>query len=407
MEVLTLNCGSSSVKYALLDMPAGLKRCHGIVQRVTLDESFIEHYNHNNNKTIYHHKCPNYASAVRLVIGLLTDEDVGVLPDISKITAIGHRVVHGGENFTNPTLIDSGVIKNIEKHSQLAPLHNPANLAGIRASIELAPDIPNVAIFDTAFFTTMPPFVYIYGLPYEWYEKYGIRKYGFHGTSHFYVSRRAAALLGKEPHETNMITLHIGNGVSITALKEGAAYDHSMGFTPLEGAVMGSRCGDIDPAIPLYVMKEEKLNCEDMENILNKRSGLLGISGKYIDRRDILAAIETGDKRAQLSFEIECYRLRKYIGAYTAALGRVDTIVFTGGVGEKSFLHRGKICEGLESLGIKIDDWKNKLAVDEKKEREISTPDSLVKVFVIPTDEEVVLAKEVFTLLKNRDFLRV
>ena len=402
MKILTLNCGSSSIKYALLDMPAEIKICHGIVDRVTLSGSFIEHFDSDDKKSVYHQDCPNYPIAIKLIIGFLTSQQEGFTKELSEVNAIGHRVVHSGEYFTKPVLIDDEVIRKIEECSALAPLHNPANLAGIRATMKLISNIPNVAIFDTAFFSTMPPHVYIYGLPYEWYTKYRIRKYGFHGASHSYASRRAATLLGKQPHEVNVITLHIGNGVSITAVKRGAAYDHSMGFTPLEGAVMGTRCGDIDPSIPLYVMKKKKLGCEDMENILNRKSGLLGISGKYMDRREILKAMEVGEKRAKLSFDIECYRLRKYIGAYTAALGRVDAIVFTGGVGENSFLHRLRICDGLDLLGIRINNRKNKLAVGGQREMEISSMDSRVKVFVIPANEELVFAKEVFALLEGR-----
>ena len=258
-----------------------------------------------------------------------------------------------------------------------------------------------MAVFDTSFFTTMLPHVFIYGLPYDWYEKYHIRKYGVHGTSHRYVSRRAAILLGKKPHEVNIITLHVGNGVSITAVKSGVAYDHSMGFTPLEGAVMGTRCGDIDPGIPLYVIGQEKMGYQDMEDILNRKSGLLGISGKYVDRRDILKAMKAGDERAKLSFEVECYRLRKYIGSYAAGMGGVDAIVFTAGVGENSFLHRQKVCNGLEFLGIRLDYKKNKQAVGGQQEMEISSSSSRVKVFVIPSNEELIIAEDTFELLKS------
>jgi acetate kinase len=401
MKIMTLNCGSSSVKYALVDIPAGRTLCHGIVDRVMSNESFVEHFNSNNKQSIYYKECLTYTTAIELIIGFLTNWEAGGIKDISEVNAIGHRVVHGGEKFTKPVIIDDKVMKEIEECTELAPLHNPANLVGINAVMKLLPSIPNVAIFDTAFFTTMPPYVYIYGLPYEWYEKHHIRKYGFHGTSHFYVSRRAAILLGKMPPKVNVITLHIGNGVSITAVKGGMAFDHSMGFTPLEGAVMGTRCGDIDPAIPLYIMKKEKLGCEEMESILNRKSGLLGISGRYMDRREILEAMKAGEERAKLSFEIECYRLRKYIGAYAAGMGGVDAIIFTGGAGENSFIHRSKICEGLEFLGINIDYEKNKRAVGGGVEMEISSPDSHVKVFVIPTNEELVFAQTVFELLES------
>jgi acetate kinase len=267
--------------------------------------------------------------------------------------------------------------------------------------MEAMPNIPHFAVFDTAFLSTLPPHTYMYGIPYEWYEKFDVRKYGFHGTSHLYVSRRAAALLGRKPSEVNVITVHIGNGVSITAVKKGATYDHSMGFTPLEGAVMGTRCGDIDPAIPLVMMRQLNVNADDMEKILNTKSGLLGITGKYVDRRDIRKAAKEGDERSRLAIDVECYRLRKHIGAYVAAMNGTDCIVFTAGVGENSPLYREKICENLNSLGIAIDKEKNEQAVG-AGEREIGSRESRVKIFVIPTNEELVFAEDAVTLLQNR-----
>lgn len=332
----------------------------------------------------------------------ITDPTHGVVGTLSEISGVGHRVVHGGEKFSVSVVIDDQVKRAVEECAILAPLHNPPNLLGIRAAMKLMPEIPHVAVFDTAFLTTMPTTSTIYPVPYEWYEKYRIKRYGFHGTSHLYVSRRAAALLGKNPADMNAITLHIGNGVSVTAVRQGVAYDHSMGFTPLEGAVMGTRPGDIDPAIVLYVMEKEDLSTTEMYSILNKKSGLVGITGKHVDRRDILKAAMEGDERARLAFEIECYRLRKYIGAYYAALRRVDAVVFTAGVGENSPEHRARICEGLESLGIVIDPERNVAAVGRKAESEISTPDSKVKVFVIPTDEELVLVEDVIATLTGK-----
>lgn len=403
MKILTLNCGSSSVKYALLDMPDKVKLCHGIVDRVTVGESFIKHFKLGmKESTVSYRECRTHNIAIDLVLDYLTNPDVGGVRNLSEIRAVGHRVVHGGEKFKECTLIDEEVIKEIEECSSMAPLHNPANLAGIWAIMKLMPNTQQFAVFDTAFFTTMLPHVFTYGVPHEWYEKYHIRKYGFHGTSHRYVSKRAALLLKKEMGKINMITLHIGNGVSVTAVKHGIAYDHSMGFTPLEGAVMGTRCGDIDPAIPLYVMKLEALRCEEMEDILNRRSGLLGITGKYSDRREILKAMETGDERAKLSFDIECYRLKKYIGAYAAAMGGVDAIILTAGAGENSFLHRSSILKGLEFMGVKIDHEKNKQAAGGEDEMEISAEDSPVKVLVIPTDEELALAENVWSLIERR-----
>jgi acetate kinase len=401
MKVLTLNCGSSSVKYALFNMPGNQKLCHGLVHRVGLGGSLIEHVK-GDTQTTHGQECPTHAAAIKLVIEFLTDPERGAVKTLSEIRAVGHRVVHGGDKFASPVFIDGAVIKAIEEYSELAPLHNPINLAGIRAITDLMPGIPQIAVFDTAFFTRIPPHVFIYGVPYEWYEKYHIRRYGFHGTSHRYVAGRAAVLLGKNPEAVNLITLHIGNGVSLTAVKNGVAYDHSMGFTPLEGAVMGTRCGDIDPGMLLYVMGKENLAPQEMEAILNRKSGLLGITGKHSDRRDILRAMDAGDKRAKLSFEIECYRLRKYIGAYTAALGGVDAIVFTAGVGENSFLHREKVCEGLETLGIELSSQKNKQAVGGQKETEISEPRSRVKVFVIPTNEELMIAEDTFELVGGK-----
>ena len=402
MKILTLNCGSSSVKYSVWDMPARVKLGGGIVEKVTIGNSFIRYKALGKEEIVHHHECPTHNEAIKLIMDFITNPEYGVIKDISEISAVGHRVVHGGEKFTHSVLINDEVIKTIEECAELAPLHNPPNLTGIRAAMKLMPDIPHIAVFDTAFLTTIPKHAYMYALPYEWYEKYRIRRYGFHGTSHLYVSRRAAALLGKKPSEVNLITLHIGNGVSITAVKKGVAYDHSMGFTPLEGAVIGTRCGDIDPAIPLYIMRREKISPEQMDSILNKKSGLLGITGKYIDRRDIVKAAKEGDERAQLAIEIECYRLKKYIGAYAAALGGVDAIVFTAGVGENSPIHRAKVCERLEFIGVKIDPEKNEKAVGGKEEVDISTPDSKVRVFVIPTNEELVFAEDVVAILEGR-----
>ena len=401
MKILTLNCGSSSVKYSVVEMPSASKLCHGIIDRVLSQISSVEYFR-KGNKYAHQRKCGNHTSAIEIISDLISDKQVGVLSGYSELSAIGHRVVHGGEKFNKSTFIDDAVIRIIEDYSDLAPLHNPANLAGINAAMKLMPGVTNVAIFDTAFLATLSPHVYSYGLPYEWYEKYRIRKYGFHGSSHYYIAKRAAEILGRKQQEVNLITLHIGNGVSVTAVKRGKAYDHSMGFTPLEGAIMGTRCGDIDATIPLYVMRKENLNCQDMENILNKKSGLLGITGKYSDRRDILAAMSNGDEKAQLAFNMECYRLKKYIGAYIAALGRVDAIVFSGGVGERSFLHRLKICENLEYLGIKISENKNSDAIDGLKESIISDGDSTISILVIPTDEEIVFAQEAYFLCQGQ-----
>lgn len=401
MNILTINCGSSSIKYTLWKMPVRKRLCSGIVDRVTVGGSSIKH--EGKKSIVLKHECPTHDAAIKLILGLLTDTEYGALKDASEVDAVGHRVVHGGEKFNLSVKINEEVIKAIEECCVLAPLHNPPNLLGIRATMKQMPDIPHIAIFDTAFLSTIPKYVYTYALPYEWYKEYGIRRYGFHGTSHLYVSRRAAALLHKNPSDVNIITLHIGNGVSITAVKKGVAFDHSMGFTPIEGAVMGTRCGDIDPAIPLYVMKKKETTLEEMDKILNKKSGLLGITGKYSDRRDIIKAATKGDERCQLAIEVECYRLKKYIGAYAAAMSGVDAIVFTAGVGENSPIHRAKVCENLEFLGIKIDSKKNELTVGREAEISINVEDPKypVKVFVIPTDEELVFAEDVYAILQG------
>jgi len=402
MKVLTLNCGSSSVKYSIWSMPAKEVLCSGTVERVTLGSSFIKHKKSGKEEVIQKHDCPTHEVAIELIIKFLKDREQGVIVDLSEIDAVGHRVTHGGEKFVKSAIINGEVIKSIGDCAALAPLHNPPQLAGIRAAMKLMPNISHMAVFDTAFLTTMPPPNYIYGVPYEWYEKYKVRRYGFHGTSHLYVSKRAAVLLGKNPQDINLVTLHIGNGVSVTAIKKGLAYDHSMGFTPVEGAVMGTRSGDVDAGIIFHIMRLEKLLPEQMENILQKKSGLLGITGKYVDRRDIQKAAEEGDSRAKLAMEIECHRLRKYVGAYIAAMGGADAIVFTAGVGENAPLYREKICEGLQCMGLKIDLKKNATAVGGKNEMEISTSDSSIKAFVIPTREELVIVEDVVALLEKR-----
>ena len=404
MKIMTLNCGSSSVKYSLWDaLPkTKAKLCEGIVERVTTKGGFIRHQLPRARETVQYQECPDHATALRLMIDTITSRDYGVIDDLSEISAVAHRVVHGGERFRTSVRIDDEVLKTIEGYSALAPLHNPPNLLGINTMMRLTPNVPQIAVFDTAFFATMPPSSYIYATPYEWYEKYRVRRYGFHGSSHLYVSRRAASLLRQRPSKVNLITVHIGNGVSITAIKQGKAFDTSLGFTTLPGAVMGTRGGDIDPGIPFYVMEKEGLTVSEMMAILHKKSGLLGITGSYTDRRDILRLVKQGDARAKLALDIECYWLRKYIGAYTAALGTVDAIVFTAGVGENSPVHRARICEGLNNFGISIEPQKNKSAVKSKGETDISTPEAKIKVFVIPTNEELVFVEDAQAILEGR-----
>ena len=402
MKILALNCGSSSIKYKVHNREKHETLGSGTVERIGITGSFIRHERPGNQPHILNHDCPNHEEALKLIAETLLDPNIGVIKNISEIDAVGHRVVHGGEKFKSSVRIDAEVLEAIKAVQDLAPLHNPPNIAGIVAAQALLPNVPHIAVFDTAFHQTMPEGAYLYAVPYEWYGMYGVRRYGFHGTSHLYVSRRASALLGKTPSETNLITMHIGNGVSITAVKNGISVDTSMGLTPLEGAVMGTRCGDIDPAIILFMIEKEGFYAEQIDSILNKKSGLLGITGKYMDRRDIEKAAEEGDKRCQLAIEIESYRLKKYIGAYSAALGKVDAIVFTAGAGELNWQLREKVLLGLENLGIKFDPAKNKAAVSRDRETDISLDGSPVKILVIPTDEEIVFIEDVAAILEGR-----
>jgi len=402
MKILTLNCGSSSVKYQVYDWENRVPLAKGVVERVTIGNSFIVHEVRGKEPVRIERDCPSHVEAIQLVLEILTHPDYGVLSDIREIKAVGHRVVHGGEAFTKSVLVDQKAIETFKELAILAPLHNPANVMGIEAAMKILPDIPHVAVMDTAFHQTMPSHVYLYAVPYEWYERHKVRRYGFHGTSHLYVSRRAAALLGKKPSEVNLITCHIGNGASITAIKNGQSYDHSMGFTPLEGLIMGTRSGDLDPAIIPYIMKREGITAQQVVNVLNKKSGVLGITGKYTDRRDVIKAAEEGDERAKLALKMESYRIKKYIGAYMAALGRVDAVVFTAGVGEMAWQIREMALENLENLGIRLDKERNRKAVSRNKEFLISTDDSPVKVFVIPTDEELVFTEDVVAIIEGR-----
>ncbi len=400
--ILTLNCGSSSVKYSLYDYDKYKILANGIVERVTIGGSFIKHEVLGNDKVKIEEECPTHKEAINLILKILEDPKIGVLKEKREIIACGHRVVHGGEVFTKSVIITQDVIEKFKELSDLAPLHNPPNVMGIESAMEILPDIPHIAVMDTAFHQTMPNYAYIYPIPYEWYMKFGIRRYGFHGTSHLYVSRRAAVLLGKKPEEVNLITCHIGNGASITAIRNGISVDTSMGFTPLEGLVMGTRSGDIDPAIIGFISEKMNISASDVINLLNKKSGILGITGKYTDRRDVEIGIEEGDERCILAFKIEAYRIRKYIGAYMAVLGHIDGIVFTAGVGEMWPELRYEALKGLEELGIIIDEERNKNAKSRDKEFIISKDESKIKVFVIPTDEEIVFIEDVIALIENR-----
>jgi acetate kinase len=402
MIILALNCGSSSVKYKLYDWNNKSTLCKGVVERIGLPATVISHQCHGKEKYEKEEACSDHKNAIQLILSTLTDPKEGIIKKMDQISAVGHRVVHGGESFCSSVKISEEVLRAIQRVKDLAPLHNPHNIAGIEAAMNIMPDIPHIAVFDTAFHQTMPKHSYLYAVPYEWYEMYGVRRYGFHGTSHLYVSRRAAVMLNKKPNEVNLITMHIGNGVSLTAVEKGISVDTSMGLTPLEGAVMGTRSGDIDPGIILFMIEKEGFYVEEIDSILNKKSGLLGVTGKYVDRRDIAKGIEAGDERCKFALDIESYRLRKFIGRYLAALGKTDAIVFTAGAGEMNYLLRESVCQGLENLGIKLDPKKNKAACSHDKESVISADDSPIKLLVIPTDEELVFIEDVVAILENR-----
>ena len=402
MDILTLNCGSSSLKYQLYRWDDKDILASGIVERVTVGGSFINHYSKRSGKKIKRERdCPHHRDAIELIVQTLLDPEVGAISDLTEIKAVGHRVVHGGDRFAKSVVIDDNALTAFRELSDLAPLHNPPNITGIEAAQEVLPGVPHCAIMDTAWHQSMPAPAYIYALPYHWYEDYRVRRYGFHGTSFLYVAKRASVLLGKAPFSTNLICFHIGNGSSANAVKNGVSVDTSMGFTPLEGLVMGTRAGDHDPAIGYYVMKKEGLRPEAMDSILNRKSGVLGITDKYTDRRDIENGACGGDERCQLAIEIEGYRLKKYLGAYYAALGHVDAIVFTAGVGERGPITREKCLEGLEDMGIVLDKRKNEISMTRNAETEITGPGSQVRIFVIPTDEELVMTEDTHALLEG------
>ncbi len=401
MKILSLNSGSSSVKYMVFNWETKKVLAKGIVERVKLGGAFCVHEVPGKPKMKVERECPDHEDAIALIEEMLVHPEHGVLESLSEISAVGHRVVHGGEKFARSVVVNEEVLQTFKDLSDLAPLHNPPNVQGIEAAKKLMPEVPHIAVLDTAWHQTMQPTQFIYAVPYEWYTKYGIRRYGFHGTSLLYVAKRAAALLGKAPSECNLISLHVGNGVSANAVKNGKSFDTSMGLTPLEGLIMGTRAGDHDAGLDLYMMSKEGYSPDEMRVILNTESGLKGITGKYVDRRDIIAGAEGGDERCKLALEKECYRLRKYIGAYAAALGALDAIVWTAGVGEMSPVVRGKAMDGLEHLGIRYDKAKNEVARTRNAEMDISAEDSRVKIFVIPTDEEAVFIEDVVRFLKG------
>ena len=399
MKVLVINCGSSSLKYQVLDMTNEELICKGLVERIGMEGSVISHTKTGMDKFVLEAPMKDHKDAIGHVIDALKDEEHGVVKDMSEIGAVGHRVVHAGEKFAHSVLITDDVIKALEECVELAPLHNPPNLLGIAACQELMPDTPMVGVFDTAFHQTMPPQSYIYAIPYEYYEKYGIRRYGFHGTSHKYVSERAAEMLNINIEDLKIITCHLGNGASVSAIKRGKCIDTSMGLTPLEGLVMGTRSGDIDPAIVTYIREKENLEQGVANEILNKKSGMLGISGVSSDFRDIEAAAEEGNERAMLALKVFAQRVKFYIGGYIAEMNGVDAIVFTAGVGENDMGMRDIICNEMGNLGIKLDLVKNKVR---GKEMVISAEDSKVKVLLIPTNEELMIARDTYNIVTNK-----
>ncbi len=399
MKILVINAGSSSLKYQLIDMETEKVLAKGLCERIGIEGSKLNHTPDGGEKIVIQENMKDHSDAIRMVLDALTSAEYGVIKSMDEISAVGHRVVHGGETFSGSVIIDADVKKALEDCIPLAPLHNPANLIGIAACEEAMPGVPQIGVFDTAFHQTMSKEAYMYAVPYELYEKHKVRRYGFHGTSHKYVSLEAAKMLGKKPEELKMITCHMGNGSSITAVDGGKSVDTSMGFTPLAGVVMGTRCGDIDPAIVKFVAEQENLSLDEVDNLLNKKSGVQGISGVSSDFRDLEAAQAEGNERADLALSMFVESVRKFVGAYMVKMGRVDAVIFTAGIGENTPVMRAAILENLENFGIKIDDEKNKKAI-RGVQMDISADDSKVRVLVVPTNEELMIAKETMELLK-------
>ena len=396
MKVLVINCGSSSLKYQLIDSETEVALAVGLCERIGIDGRLNRTPN-GGEKVVIEQAMPDHEVAIRMVLDALTNENYGVIKNLDEIDAIGHRLVHGGEKFTKSVIIDDEVIAGVEECSPLAPLHNPANLIGVRACQAIMPGVPNIGVFDTAFHQTMEPVAYMYGLPYEYYEKYKVRRYGFHGTSHSFVSKRAIQMLNLDPDNSKIIVCHLGNGSSISAVKNGKVVDTSMGMTPMEGLVMGTRCGDMDPTIVEYLAHSLNKSLEEVMVILNKKSGVLGISGVSSDFRDLDKASNEGNERAKLAVEVFSYRTAKYIGSYIAAMNGVDAIVFTAGLGENNIVVREQVLNHFGYMGITLDKEANQIRGEEKI---ISTPDSKVTVAVIPTNEELAIAHETVALLK-------
>ena len=397
MNVLVINCGSSSLKYQLINSDTEDVLAKGLCERIGIDGRLV-YQKAGSDKEITECAMPTHKEAIQFVLDALTNDKTGAIKSLKEVEAIGHRIVHGGEKFASSAVITDEMIATVEECNDLAPLHNPANLIGIRVCSELMPGVPQVGVFDTAFHQTMPDYAYMYAIPYEMYEKYGVRRYGFHGTSHRYVSKRVCEFLGVQPEGKRIITCHIGNGGSISAIKDGKCMDTSMGLTPLEGLMMGTRSGDIDAGAVTFIMEKEGLDANGVSNLLNKKSGVMGIFGESSDMRDLENAVAAGNPRAILAEKMYFYRIKKYIGQYAALMGGADLIVFTGGVGENQCNCRSEVCEGLEFMGVKVDLEKNKVRGEEAV---ISTDDSRVKVVVIPTDEELMIASDTMAILNK------
>ena len=398
MKILVINCGSSSLKYQLIDMQNEEVIAKGLAERIGIDGSVLKHQPKDSDKVTIERPMPTHREALQTLVDALTDKNYGVIKDMGEITAVGHRVVHAGEKFAYSVVLNEDVMNALKECIDIAPLHNPPNIMGIEACRQIMPKVPMVGVFDTAFHQTMPKKAYIYAIPYEYYEKYKIRRYGFHGTSHKYVSERAAAMLGKPLEKLKIITCHLGNGASIAAVMNGKSVDTSMGFTPLEGLAMGTRSGNIDPAIIKFLAEKENISISKVDEILNKKSGVLGISGVSSDFRDIEEAAGSGNERARLSLDVYVHNVKKYIGAYAAVMNGVDAVVFTAGLGENSVSMRSNICKDMSYLGIELDEAKNNVR---GKEADLSKDGSKVKVLLVPTNEELMIARDTLNLVSK------
>ena len=402
MKVLVINAGSSSIKYQLIDMTNENLLAKGQCDRIGIDGGNFKQKNANGTEYKVEVDIPDHAAGIKLVVDALTDKEHGVIASMNEISAVGHRVVHGGEKFSGSVMITEEVIDAIKECSSLSPLHNPANITGIKACEEImGKDVPQVAVFDTSFHQSMPDFAYMYPIPYQYYEKYKLRRYGFHGTSHRYVTARAAEMLGKKPEEINIVTCHLGNGSSITAVKGGKSFDTTMGVTPLEGLMMGTRSGSIDPAIIPFLMEKEGMSGADIDKMLNKQSGILGVTGGVTsDNRDIEEGARGGNERYKLIESMLCHQITKYVGGFAAAMGGIDAVVFTGGIGENNPQYRARVAENLKFMGVEIDEEANKKAMRTSDENDVSTAGAKVKMLVIPTNEELMIARDTYALVK-------